>query len=102
MTTGDSPEDEGYSAFEGHLPDGERLAGRLEQNGVDRLYVGGLATDYCVRSSVLDARKAGLEVVLLLDAVRGVNLQEGDSDRAIEEMRAAGADIATLETIDLG
>ena len=102
VTKGDSIEDEGYSAFEGQLPDGERLADRLEQEGVDRLYVGGLATDYCVRASVLDARKQGLKVVLLLDAVRGVNLQEGDSDRAIEEMRAAGVETATLETFDLG
>jgi nicotinamidase/pyrazinamidase len=75
-----------YSAF-----DGTALAERLRTAGVRRLFVGGLATDYCVRATALDARTAGLDVVVLLDAIRGVDVTPGDSERAIEAMRAAGA-----------
>jgi len=53
--------------------------------------VGGLATDYCVRATALDALREGFEVVVLRDAVRAVDVQPGDGDRALEEMRAAGA-----------
>ncbi len=101
VTKGDSTDDEGYSAFEGHLPDGETFAERLERDGVTHLYVGGLATDYCVRASVLDARKDGLQVTLLIDAVRAVEVRAGDGDRAVQEMRDAGIETATLDTLDL-
>ncbi len=101
VTKGDSPEDQGYSAFEGHFLDGTTLAGRLGRDGVEHLYVGGLATDYCVRASALDALKAGFEVTLLLDAVRGVELKPGDSEQAIHEMCAAGVNTTTLDTIEL-
>jgi nicotinamidase/pyrazinamidase len=80
------PQRDAYSAF-----DGTALAERLRSAGVRRLYVGGLATDYCVRATVLDARAAGLEVVVLRDAIRAVDVAPGDGDRAIAEMRAAGA-----------
>lgn len=75
-----------YSAFSGTA-----LARRLGDLGVQRLFVGGLATDYCVRASVLDALQAGFDVVLLEDAVRAVDANPGDGPRAVEEMRAAGA-----------
>ena len=55
------------------------------------MLVGGLATDYCVRATALDALREGFEVVVLRDAVRAVDVQPGDGDRALEEMRAAGA-----------
>jgi nicotinamidase/pyrazinamidase len=84
--TQDSP---GYSAFE-HTG----LADLLREHGVRHLYVGGLATDYCVRASVLDALAAGFEVTVVEDAIRGVELHPGDSQRAIDEMRAAGASFA--------
>ena len=87
-------EENAYSVFEGRGTDGQSFRDLLDRHGIRKLYVGGLATDYCVRHTVLDARKAGIEVVLLLDAVRGVNVQPGDADRAIEEMRAAGAALA--------
>ena len=67
------------------------LADLLTAHGVRRLYVGGLATDYCVKHSTLDGLKAGFEVVVLQEASRGVDVQPGDSERAVEEMRAAGA-----------
>jgi nicotinamidase/pyrazinamidase len=78
----------GYSAF-----DGTDLASQLHQQGVEEVVVGGLATDYCVKNTVLDALKHGFKVKALENAMRAVELQPGDGDRAIEEMRAAGAEI---------
>jgi nicotinamidase/pyrazinamidase len=90
------PEDEGYSAFPSILDDGRDLATALRDGGVRRLYIGGLATDYCVKLTVLDAIGAGFEATLLLDASRGVNLLLHDAEQAIEEMVTAGALAATL------
>ena len=59
--------------------------------GIRELCVTGLATDYCVRNTVMDALKLGFSVDLLVDCVRGVNVLPADSDRAIEEMVSAGA-----------
>lgn len=89
----DPAESGGYSAFEAIDAAGATLEERLRQAGVRHLYVGGLATDYCVRASVLDARRAGLAVTVIGDAVRGVEVNPGDSARALEEMKAAGATI---------
>lgn len=77
-----------YSAF-----DETDLASQLQQQQVEEVVVGGLATDYCVKNTVLDALKHGFKVKAVEDAMRPVELQPGDGDRAIEEMRAAGADI---------
>ena len=77
-----------YSAF-----DETDLASQLREQGVEEVVVGGLATDYCVKNTVLDALKHGFKVKLLEDSTRAVDLQTGDGDRAIEEMRAAGAEI---------
>jgi nicotinamidase/pyrazinamidase len=79
---------EGYSAF-----DGTGLGKALRDRGVEELWVGGLATDYCVKHTVLDARREGFEVKALADAMRAVNLKPNDGAQAIAEMRAAGADI---------
>jgi nicotinamidase/pyrazinamidase len=93
VSAGDSPDSDGYSAFEGRLPDGTPFLDDLRKRGIRRLYVGGLATDYCVKHSVLDARRSGLEVTVLTDAVAGIDVEAGDSERALNEMRAAGAEI---------
>lgn len=78
---------EAYSAFEG-----TELAEQLRAAGIERLWVGGLALDYCVRASVLDARWiADLPVHLILSATRAVEVQPGDGSRALDDMRAAGA-----------
>jgi len=77
-----------YSAF-----DETDLASQLEQNGVQEVVVGGLATDYCVKNTVLDAVKNGFKVKAVENAMRAVNLHPGDGEKAIEEMRAAGAEI---------
>jgi nicotinamidase/pyrazinamidase len=81
---------DGYSAF-----DHTDLASHLHQQGVEEVVVGGLATDYCVKHTVLDALKHGFKVKALEDAMRAVELQPGDGDRAIDEMRAAGAEIVS-------
>lgn len=85
------PEREAYSGF-----DRTNLKEELENKGVTRVFVGGLATDYCVKSTVLDALRLGFETVLLEDAVKGVDLQSGDSEKAMKEMAEAGAKKATL------
>jgi nicotinamidase/pyrazinamidase len=99
VATGDTVDKEGYSAFEGHVPGGRGLLDDLRARGIRRLYVGGLATDYCVRHTVLDARKAGFEVDLLTDAIAGVDVEPGDSARALDEMREAGARLTTTGQI---
>lgn len=86
ISKGDHPDREAYSGFEG--TDLER---RLRELGVTQVYVGGLATDYCVKNTVLDAVRRGFATYFLTDACRGVNVQPGDADRAIAEMEAAGA-----------
>ncbi len=81
-------DEDNYSAF-----DGTSLAEDLRRRGVREVWVGGLATDYCVKNTVLDALREGFRVRALSDAMRAVNLRPGDDQRAIEEMRAAGAEI---------
>ena len=96
ITKGESPSADGYSAFDGRTPLGISFEHDLRQRRVTQLLVGGLATDYCVRQSVLDSVRAGFEVTVLTDAVAGVNLVAGDSDRALDEMRTAGATLTTV------
>lgn len=95
VSAGMGSDEDGYSGFLGRDESGARLADLLRRRGVERIFVGGLATDYCVKHTVLDGLKEGFKVVLLADAVRGVNLNAGDSERAIEEMLHAGAKVAT-------
>lgn len=97
VSKGMGPQDDGYSAFEGNAPDGRGLLEELRAWGVTRLHVGGLTTDYCVRTTVLDGLSAGFDVRLLKDAVRAVNVRPGDGARAIAEMLAAGARAETLD-----
>ena len=91
--------DNGYSALQGVTKNGTPLTTLLRHMALDNLYVGGLATDYCVKESVLEALREGFGVTLLSDAVRGVQLRSGDVERAIAEMLEAGSDLATLESI---
>lgn len=79
-----------YSAF-----DETDLLVQLRQQNVEEVVVGGLATDYCVKSTVLDALKNGFKVTALENAMRAVDLQPGDGARALEEMRNAGAQIVS-------
>lgn len=91
--------DEGYSALQGVTENGTPLPMLLRHMATDRLYVGGLATDYCVKESVIEGLREGFSVTLLADAIRAVELKPGDGEAAIQEMRGAGATLATLETI---
>jgi len=86
------PTRESYSAF-----DGTNLASELQRLGVTRLFVGGVATDYCVVNTVLDACKLGFETVVLMDATLGINVNPGDVDEAIKTMVANGAAQATVD-----
>ena len=86
---GTDPRTEGYSGFEG-----TNLGELLRQRGIDRVTVVGLATDYCVKNTALDALREGFGVTVDSTAVRGVDVEPGDSERALEELRAAGAAIA--------
>ena len=85
-------DEDSYSGFQGTDVRGIKLAELLRRCGAARLFVGGLATDYCVKHTVLDGLKEGFKVVLLEDAVRGVDLKPGDSEQAIAEMIRAGAE----------
>jgi len=67
--------------------------------GATKLYVAGVATEYCVKWCVLDALARGFAVTVIEDAIAGVDLKEGDVDRAVEAMRLAGAVLATTETV---
>jgi nicotinamidase/pyrazinamidase len=95
ISKGISPDSDSYSVFDGRSEDGMSLDENLSLLNIRKLYVGGLATDYCVRSSVLDALSAGYEVTVLVDAIAGVDINQGDSVKALEEMRLAGASFCT-------
>lgn len=87
--------EDGYSGFTMRDPrSGETIAteleGLLRDAGIDRVVVVGLATDYCVKSTALDAARLGFETEVLTDAIGAVDLEPGDGDRALDEMRAAG------------
>jgi nicotinamidase/pyrazinamidase len=86
---GQDPGTEGYSGFEA-----TNLAELLRERGVDHVTVVGLATDYCVRNTALDALRHGFGVTVDSTAVRPVEVQPGDGQRALEEVRAAGGSIA--------
>ena len=79
-----------YSAL-----DGTPLAAELRARGIGRLFIAGLATDYCVRATGRDARAAGLDVVVLTDAVCAVDVQPGDGERALQELAAVGCELST-------
>jgi nicotinamidase/pyrazinamidase len=82
---GQTRDREGYSGFED--TELERL---LRDRGVDTVHVGGLALDYCVKATALDAKRAGFDVVVHRGATRAVEVHPGDGERALEELRAAG------------
>jgi len=94
VSKGSDPEEDSYSAFQAQSLKGRDLESVLRELGVDELFVCGLATDYCVRASVLDATKRGFRVRVLRDAVRGVDVKSGDSEAALREMRDHGAGLA--------
>jgi len=99
VSKGVSPDADSYSGFEAVDAKGVKLADLLRKQGVERIFVGGLATDYCVKFTVLEGLREGFKVTLLDDAIRGVNLNPNDSQRAIDEMIRAGADRTTRQKL---
>jgi nicotinamidase/pyrazinamidase len=91
---GTDPELDGYSGFAG-----TNLAESLRQRGVRRVFVCGLATDYCVKATAIEAVQNGFETYVLKDAIRPVELQPGDGERALAEMSRAGAQLITSTSL---
>lgn len=88
---------EAYSGFDGRLEgiqEGPTLGEWLREQGVGRLYVGGLATEYCVKATVQDGLNQGFRVSIIREGMRAVEVNPGDGARAIDEMLRAGAQIA--------
>lgn len=99
FSKGTQKDQDAYSAFDGHSDSGEALADYLKSYGVDEVYVGGLATDYCVKATVLGAIKEGFKAYLLLDASRAVNIKPDDEKKAIAEMKKVGAILTTAREV---
>jgi len=95
ISKADTADVDAYSAF-----NGTALADHLRGHGITRVFVCGLATDYCVLNTALDALKNGFETVILPEAMRAVNVQPEDGERAIAQMREAGATAATLAELE--
>ncbi len=101
VSKGMNPAEDAYSAFQACDNDGVSLKESFLRNRVEAVFVGGLATDYCVKETVLDGLREGFQVFLFTDAIRGVEVQPGDSSRAIEEMVRKGARTAHLDELEL-
>lgn len=90
ISKGDRPSEEAYSGFQG-----TDLEARLKKLGVAELFIGGLATDYCVKETALDALRGGFSVEVLEDCIRPVDVRPGDGAKALLEMQKAGAGLTT-------
>jgi len=99
---GIDPAIDSYSAFfDNEHQRSTGLAEYLREEGVEEIYIMGLATDYCVKYTCQDAVKLGFKVSVIEDGCRGVDLKPGDGERAIQQMREAGAEIVNTENTDL-
>lgn len=87
LLKGTDNKDDGYSAFEAT---NRSLTGFLQENNIEQLYVCGLATDYCVKASAIDAVTQGFHTYVITDAIAAVNVQPGDDEKALSEMYAKG------------
>lgn len=88
---GMDPQEDSYSVFQAQDDKGVNFLRLLHLMGISELYIGGLATDYCVKFSALDALRQGIKVKLLSDAIKGVDLQPEDSESAVKAMLKKGA-----------
>ncbi len=97
---GTDPMIDSYSAFfDNHHRKSTGLADYLKEKGVYELYIAGLATDYCVKFTALDAQKSGFKTTVIEDGCRGVDLEPGDVNRALEEMKKAGVNVVQSDSI---
>lgn len=92
---GVDPMTDGYSAFAG-----TELAERLRELGITRIFIAGLATDYCVKMTALEAAVNGFRAVVLTDAIAAVGIYPEDEDAALKTMRLAGVDLATSDDLE--
>lgn len=97
---GMNPQEDSYSVFQAEDANGMSFLNLLKILGIEEIYIGGLATDYCVRFTTSDAIKQGFKVKVLTDAIKGVNLKPDDSDNAIKEMKQAGTKFITLKDME--
>lgn len=88
--------DDGYSAFEAT---NENLELLLREKGVDEVYIGGLTTEYCVKSTAIDSINKGFKTYVVKDAIEGVKQNPGDVDNALDEMTGAGIELITSSRI---
>jgi nicotinamidase-related amidase len=94
-----APDKDDYSEFAGKDDRGRTLDQVLRNNGVTKLYVVGLATDYCVLETVLDGLKLGYEVYAVTDAMRAVNVNPEDGKKALQKMSGSGAILVTSDEV---
>lgn len=99
ISKGTDPDKDSYSAFQAKDRQGRSFLRLLKQKGIKELYLGGLATDYCVKFSCLDALKNKIRSVVLLDAIKGVDLKPGDSLRALRLITRKGAGVTILPAL---
>lgn len=97
LLKGTENKDDGYSAFEAT---NTSLTDYLKENNIGSVYVTGLATDYCVRASALDAVKGGLHTYVVTDAIRAVNLEPGDDKKTLDELYANGVILLESDEIE--
>jgi len=97
---GMDPEEDCYSSFSAQDLSGQPLFKLLKRMGITEIYIAGLATDYCVKYTAIDALKHGFKVKILLDAVKGVNLKTNDSTEAIKKITKMGAKKITLKNME--
>jgi nicotinamidase/pyrazinamidase len=95
VSKGVDPDKEAYSGFEG-----TDLDSRLQRWGIRRIFIAGIAMDYCVKHTTLDARRLGYDVVVITDACRAVDVPAGSGAAALEVMAAAGAQLVTSKDLE--
>lgn len=101
LSKGTEYDEDSYSAFHGRNAQGVSLRDILNDLKIGELFVGGLAADYCVKNSVLDALKYGFKTYLLTDAIKGVNIDPDGARKAVSEMESKGAVLTTFQELDL-
>ncbi len=101
ISEGIKPNEEGYSCFEGYDENQKKFNDVLKTIGIKELYIGGIATDYCVKIACLDSIKYGYKVYLLTDAIEGIEVNPGDVDKAIKEMEKAGVKKINFHNLNL-
>ncbi|MDP8216653.1 MAG: nicotinamidase [Candidatus Kaelpia imicola] len=102
ISSGMGVNEDGYSAFEGRDSKDIALEGVLRGLGIEELYIGGIATDYCVKATTLDALRLGFKVMVLTDGIKGVNIERDDSRKALDEMVSQGASLIDFKELETG